>query len=464
MSINTFDDYPLSWKPDKSKLYKPYYKSLAADLEYQILTGILRPGTKLPPQREIADYLELNYSSITRVYTICQKKGLIYGIIGKGTFVSAHPEKDSTILVSDNTNPVINMGALNVFSEYSSYAENAVQRVIKQGELHRLLEYSNPNGLPHQLAAAVRWMEQLGIHTDSQHTVIVSGAQNALAIILFSLFSCGDKIATDYYTYANFIELARMAQVTLVPIAGDENGMLPEDLSRKCQNNQIKGVYLIPSSTNPTGKLIPEQRRMQLAKVIHQENLLLIEDDIASWLYAAQGNIISSIHDLVPEHCIYICSMSKVLCTGLRIAYLVFPEQYKKQVLHGVYNINVKASGLDAEIITELILSGSAYHLINQKYRACQKATKLYEQFFSYIGKKEIRPSFYQWIPIKSDRPYKVIENDLLDRGIQVYHSARFSIVNDQDTNYLRISLSSAGNFARLKKGLSILQEYLMDI
>jgi len=33
MPTNTFDNYPLSWKPVKEKLKPPYYKSLSADLE-----------------------------------------------------------------------------------------------------------------------------------------------------------------------------------------------------------------------------------------------------------------------------------------------------------------------------------------------------------------------------------------------------------------------------------------------
>ena len=66
MSFNSFDNYPLAWMPEKEKLKPPYYKALAEDLESRIKRGILRPGTKLPPQREIADYLDLNYTTITR--------------------------------------------------------------------------------------------------------------------------------------------------------------------------------------------------------------------------------------------------------------------------------------------------------------------------------------------------------------------------------------------------------------
>ncbi len=75
MPVNSFDSYPLTWKPEKEKLKPPYYKSLAEDLEGKIRSGLLQAGTKLPPQREIADYLDLNYTTITRVYEICKRKG-----------------------------------------------------------------------------------------------------------------------------------------------------------------------------------------------------------------------------------------------------------------------------------------------------------------------------------------------------------------------------------------------------
>jgi DNA-binding transcriptional MocR family regulator len=56
---------------------------------------------------------------------------------------------------------------------------------------------------------------------------IVSGAQNALAITLLALFEPGNRIAVDIYTYANFIEISKMFRIKLVPIPGDEHGMLP---------------------------------------------------------------------------------------------------------------------------------------------------------------------------------------------------------------------------------------------
>ena len=48
----------------------------------------LSPNTKLPPQRELADYLDINLSTVTRAFKICEVKGLIYAVTGSGTFVA----------------------------------------------------------------------------------------------------------------------------------------------------------------------------------------------------------------------------------------------------------------------------------------------------------------------------------------------------------------------------------------
>lgn len=59
MPINSFDDYPMSWKPTVDRNAKSIYLFLANQLERDIKEGALLPGTKLPPQRELADFLTL---------------------------------------------------------------------------------------------------------------------------------------------------------------------------------------------------------------------------------------------------------------------------------------------------------------------------------------------------------------------------------------------------------------------
>ena len=88
MPINSFDDYPMTWRPARAGLHPPLYRALAAWLERDILSGRLPPHTKLPPQRELADFLDLNLSTVIRAFRLCTDKRLIYAVMGCGTFVS----------------------------------------------------------------------------------------------------------------------------------------------------------------------------------------------------------------------------------------------------------------------------------------------------------------------------------------------------------------------------------------
>ena len=72
-----------------------------------------------------------------------------------------------------------------------------------------------------------------------ENIAITSGGQNSLTLILMSLFNPGDKIAVDTYTYPNFIELANMLNIHLIPIEGDTFGMMPERLDAACRTKSF---------------------------------------------------------------------------------------------------------------------------------------------------------------------------------------------------------------------------------
>ena len=88
MSVNSFDDYPMSWTPKLEDSNRPIYTEIARQLEHDIESGVLKPGTKLPPQRELADFLDINLSTVSRAFKLCADRGLLTGCIGSGTYVS----------------------------------------------------------------------------------------------------------------------------------------------------------------------------------------------------------------------------------------------------------------------------------------------------------------------------------------------------------------------------------------
>lgn len=459
MPVNSFENYPMSWKPDKLILKRPFYLSIAQALEHDIENGFLTPGTKLPPQRELADFLDVNFTTITRSYKMCELKGLIYAITGSGTFVSPNAARSITISTNNFTGACIDLGFVASFEQCNSMILETTKKVVKKRYLEQLLNYNDPTGIPHQKMAGLNWMKSFGIYADTEHLAIVSGAQNALAITLAALFEPRNRIAVDFYTYSNFIELSKMFNIQLVPILGDKNGMLPNELENQCRLNDIHGIFLMPSCCNPTTIIISDTRKKELAKVIKKYMLILIEDDIHAFLTAGiVADYKEPMFQLLPEQTVYICGTSKSICSGLRVAYMVFSDKFKEKILKAIFNINVKTSSLDGEIITELILSGKANEITTEKRRLAQYANEIFTEYFPHTQSIGHPLSFFKWLPISKNMNAQELEATMLQKGIRVFHSDRFLSSSSIPDNFLRIALASTNTLDELKIGLEILK------
>ncbi len=453
MPINSFKNFFLSWTPDISKLSRPRYLSLANLLETDIRTGKLPPGAKLPPQRELADYLDINFTTVTRAYDLCREKKLIYGITGRGTFVSPLPGfPDSDI---DGGNDIIELGVVKGFENVNIPIIEAASQVLAKGNLQRLTSHAAVSGHLHQRAAAVRYLAGFGIDTDEEHTALFSGAQNAISAALLSLFNIGETVAADEFTYANLIGTAHLAHLQLAPIAGDIHGMLPEALDKYCTDNPVSGIFLMPSCANPTTVKMDQQRKDDIAGIIRKHRLILIEDDIACLpgIPDQSGTLFSRL----PEQTVYISGSLKYLSPWLRVAAAAFPEKFRSRLLNALFHLNIKTSVLDAEIMTELISSGKASAILKEKHLLAIRANRIFDRVFPQYADGP-RNDFFRMLPLPDQwSNARECENFFASHGIRVQHSERFTVKPRPGQNFLRVSVSSAGSERALRRGLTAL-------
>lgn len=442
MSVNSFERYRLSWKPRLKEHCEVKYLVLARQLEDDILSSRLKPGTKLPPQRELADYLDLNFTTVTRAYDLCRQKGLIYGIVGSGTFVASEP-------TSNKSRQIINLGVVEAFPEIGAdEIVAAAKRVLQRGDAGELFDYSARDGHARPLEAALEWFRRLRINVSAENVAIFPGTQSALSVALLSLFQPGDKIAVDTFTYANLKELAYLAHLRLVAIKGDKYGMLPASLLEAAEKERLKGVYLMPSAANPTGITMSDKRRMELAKVGESKDLIILEDSAAIWKHDRQKK---SFFSLASERTLHLAGGTRYLASGLRVAFVAFPERFKAKLLKGLHHLVIKASALEAEILAELILSEAGERILAAKQSKFEEANRVFDAEF---GKGAW--GFFRTVPMpRTSGQGARIEGELLARGVKVCHSDRFAV--GKGDSFLRVSVSSEKDLTRLQRGLKLL-------
>ena len=461
MPTNSFEHFYLSWTPDKSKIKRPYYLTLANALEADIVSGKLAVGTKLPPQRELADYLDLNFTTVTQAYNLCRERRLIYGITGKGTFVSPLPGNRFFRQIAP-VQDIIELGLLRGFDQIKAPIIEASKNVLTKGYIEELYSYTDAAGHLHQRAAGAHWMKQMDVHTDSEHTAIFSGAQNIISAAMLSLFKIGDKLAIDEFTYSNLIGTAHLSHIRLIPVKGDAFGMVPEELERLCRKEGLNGIFLMPNCANPTTCTIPETRKDELADVIARYRLILIEDDNTGIPQPGAENY-HSMFSRLPEQTIYICNSTTALCNGLRVAFAAFPENFRVPLLNALFHLNIKTSSLDAEIMTELILSGKAAKILGQKAELAGERNRIFDRYFPEAPNPGSPAAFFRWLPLpKMAMDEMEIERQLLQRKVSVYCSYRFTVTH-VPYSFMRLAISSPPDTEQLAKGCAIIREFIKE-
>ncbi|MGO0881740.1 PLP-dependent aminotransferase family protein [Clostridioides difficile] len=460
MPINSFENYPMTWKPKLNNRKPPIYKTLAMLLEEDIEKGNLNPGDKLPPQRELADFLDLNLSTITRAFKLCEEKGLICAKVGKGTFVSSDVNVSNTLLYQTESKDIIELGTVHPPYEQNKYIIDFIKNVLKQPEMEKFLQYMSPSGTHMQKKSIAKWLERNNIYTEEENVLLSTGGQNAICAILLGLFKSGDRIATDSLSFSGIKSIAKMIGIQLVPIPQENNEMSIESLENYCKNENIKGIYIMPDYHNPTTHSMSNLSRKKIAEIAKKYNIIIIEDAINSIF---KPDLQTPVFSLASNNTIYIFSTSKFICAGLRVAFVVAPKCYIESLENALYNMNLMVSPFNAEIVHRLLYSPIINKIIEERKDEIIKRNEAADKILSdynLIGDKNCS---FRWLILPDEWDGKSFEIYSKNLGVQVYCAERFSVGNSVVPKAVRICVTAPKDVEELEKGLNIIKLLLKN-
>ena len=461
MPVNSFENYPMSWKPviDRNS-ETPLYIALADTLKSDILEGRLAPGTKLPPQRELADYLDIHLSTITRAFKLCEQRGLVCSVVGRGTFISSDAASQGMLTIKEASEKVIEMGAILPNPDIEQLVTNYLKEIVTEPDFYKLMQYAPVKYDELQLKAAVRWFSYYGLKSSKENILFSSGSQNAIFTVLSALFSPGDKIATTNVTYPGLKVAANSLGIQVIPLPVYDNAITAKSLDYVVKNHDVKGFYLIPDFNNPSGELMNTDTRREIAEYINKKKLPLIEDSIYSLFMPKPLPPISS---FTPEHGIMIGSVSKILSPGLRLAVIHVPTQYYAAVFNTLYSIVITPPALMMQLFTRTVNLGIFDKIRELRIKEVEDRNKLFDKIctgFKSSG-NSCCPLRWAFIPDEKNVTPSVAEKELLEQGIQIYSAERFVVGNSDIPQAIRVSLISEHNPEAYKSGLKTLNRYM---
>lgn len=344
--------------PDRGPRYLAIAEALAGDIS----SGRLPAGAKLPTHRDLAWNLKVTVGTVTRAYREAERRGLLVGEVGRGTFVRDPGAAQRYRVGADiPAEPAPNSFDLHFAApppvEAAAELSEALAAMAGDPRMQRYLAYPPNEGYPAHRRAAAEWLAGAGWEADPARIIFTNGAHHGVMAALLSLCRPGERVLVEPLTYPGIQPIARLLGIRLEPLPVDSDGPLPEAVEAAVRAHGAAALYLVPTMQNPTTGTMSLQRREALAEAARRHRLPIIEDDLFRLLGDAVPTPFAA---LAPELTYHVTSLSKALAPGLRLGFLVPPPARTEAVRGAVFTLGSKGSAFQAEIATQWIASGAA--------------------------------------------------------------------------------------------------------
>lgn len=393
-----------NWHPDLGRSDNPLYMAIADMIELDLRNGQLSAGDKLPTHRDLAKRLEIDVTTVARGYVEAQKRGLVQAHVGRGTFVAGTVSRAMVAMDSKPdarraaiVDPSMNMPPEPDDPDLIARMREGVSAL--SADIVPLLRYQTFGGAPMDKEAAALWLKRRGLVPSQERIFITPGAHPALLAILGTLAKPGETVLSENITYPGMRSIAAQLRLRLTGLTMDDDGILPEAFAAACEREKPKALYLNPTLQNPLTLTMSAGRRAQIAAVAQQFRVPIVEDDAYGFLPSDGPAPLAA---LAPDLTWHIGGLSKCIGAGLRLAYVVAPEDGRAlwSFASAMRSTNVMASPLTTALATRWIDDGTADAILDFLRREAVARQALVAGLLPPGSYRADMLSFNIWLPL----------------------------------------------------------------
>jgi DNA-binding transcriptional MocR family regulator len=429
------------WSPRIPKTTEPIYSRIADALERDIRAGVLVPSSRLPTHRELARNLRITPVTVTRAYAEAMRRGLVESTTGRGTFVRTANRRESAA-PSVDTDLATNL--VNV--PLPSPSRTLLERI---GEELKASTYASGAGSERHRAAGAAW---IGRDTDPARVVVTAGTQHALFLAFAATTRPGDAVFAEALTYHGAKSVAALLGIRLVPLPLDRYGIVPDALERACRARSApKVLYVVPSLHNPTGAVMPETRRRELANVANAHGFTIIEDDVCGFLLDKTPRPLAA---FAPDRTIFLTGLGKALAPAMRVGYLTGPDALVARAQTALAATTLFTSPVMAELAATWIEDGTAARVVAQKRAEVRLRNRAARRILSHVSGDARSP--HLWVELPKRWTTEAFVEEARRRHVRVASASSFAIGEDVP-RAIRVSVGAPDTIAELEQALHVL-------
>jgi 2-aminoadipate transaminase len=243
--------------------------------------------------------------------------------------------------------------------------QRAAQKVLAENG-PQALQYGTTEGYAPLRQLIAEKITQPGFEVSAENVLITSGSQQALDLIGLTFINQGDRVLVESPTYLGALQAWNLYGANYVTVKSDQNGMDTNDLEERLRIGP-KFIYVLPNFQNPMGVTMSLERREQLVKLADRYGIPIIEDDPYMQL-RFEGHHLPSVavidnkmrcgNGCYAGNVIYLSTFSKTLAPGLRIAWVVAPEEVIQKMVMAKQATDLHTATLNQYIAYEVAKDG----------------------------------------------------------------------------------------------------------
>jgi DNA-binding transcriptional MocR family regulator len=450
------------WVPEIAARPGPRYLAIADAITEDLDHGRLKPGSRLPTHRDLADRLGVTVGTVSRGYAEAARRGLLSGEVGRGTFVRQWSSQlavlGSRSLSVGEIDLSVNHPPLSFSQTHRHTLQETLASLARREDLSSLLGYPPDGGTPDHREAGAVWIRRVGLEAPPEQVLVCSGSQHALATVFASLLKPGDLVLTEALTYPGMKAAASLLHLRLQGLPMDEDGLRPDAVEAACRNGGARALYCVPTIQNPTTSVMPERRRREIAEIATTHGLWIVEDDIHALLPEERPLPITA---FAPERSYYLTSTSKTLAPGLRVGYILAPRGAAERIAAAIRAITWASAPLMAEIASTWIRDGTADSIVRERRREASARQSLAR---AALGSAEIQAhpqGYHLWLRLPQPWRSDNFTAEARRRGVKVTPSETFAVERGLAPDAVRVCLGVPSTRGELEKGLQLLAQTL---
>ena len=366
----------------------PIYVQIRNRLRERILSGELPEGLRLPPERELAQHLGVNRTTVLNAYRELKAEGLVSAHVGRGTVVCRmekpqdeggeilsaplHWERYLRPLPDDSRDGIMRQiwdrcPSPEVACFSCGMPDRGLFPTELMGELHarafreagpEVLDLMPVEGYFPLREALADLMRHRGINASPEDVVVTGGSQQGVDLLARMMVESGDGVAAEDPLYVNGRAVLNSLGARIYGVPMDRDGMRPDVLEGLLRRYALKFVYVGPNFQNPTGVVMSSPRRCEILDLARRHQVPVLEDDPYFDL-RYEGADLPPIKALDSSgHVLYASTASKTLVPGLRLGWVVLPRPMVRRFVRFKRGADLATNGVAQWVLHRYIVEG----------------------------------------------------------------------------------------------------------